>query len=397
MQYKSPKRNFPTSHRSSPLLLHSRSSAESSLTNYRKKAPYAHVAGADESHTALVKELFFAVYRNTNEFRAIVGLKSLTGLLLMQDENEQVVVKTLRRLRSVVHPDNIKRRLEANGGFDVSHVEVMFFAEVLTLLYTNINTHIQSLLERKQSLHRFRFYLMNDLPDGPDPVSVSSKIHEWCIATRSGKLSNPTSDYEQTVAACMDAYVRDYSDRPAQTPQDMQRQERERIARLERERIARLERERIAQEQERIAKEQERIARLEQERIAAQERERIARLEHIARLEREHIARLEQERIARLEQERIAQEQMERLEQERIARLDRERIAQEQMERLEQERIARETLHPGHVGKHETKGNAKSERCPCRKLTKAVCKTKPGCKWTIGAGCRVDASLFHVP
>jgi hypothetical protein len=340
----------------------------------------------------------------------------------MQDENEQVVVKTLRRLRSVVHPDNIKRRLEANGGFDVSHVEVMFFAEVLTLLYTNINTHIQSLLERKQSLHRFRFYLMNDLPDGPDPVSVRSKIHEWCIATRSGKLSNPTSDYEQTVAACMDAYVRDYSDRPAQTPQDMQRQERERIARLERERIARLERERIArlereriaQEQERIAKEQERIARLEQERIAAQERERIARLEHIARLEREHLARLEQERIARLEQERIARleqeriarleqeriarlEQMERLEQERIARLERERIAQEQMERLEQERIARETLHPGHVGKHETKGNAKSERCPCRKLTKAVCKTKPGCKWTIGAGCRVDASLFHVP
>jgi hypothetical protein len=352
------------------------------------------VAGADESHTALVKELFFAVYRNMNEFRAIVGLKSLTGLLLMQDENEQVVVKTLRRLRSVVHPDNIKRRLEANGGFDVSHVEVMFFAEVLTLLYTNINTHIQSLLERKQSLHRFRFYLTNDLPDGPDPVSVRSTVRKWCIATRSGKLSNPTSDYEQTVAACMDAYVRDYPDRPAQTPQDMQRQERERIARLERERIARLER--------------ERIARLERERIARLERERIARLERerIARLERERIAQ-EQERIARLERERIAQEQMERLEQERIAqeqeriaRLERERIAQEQMERLEQERIARlereriarETLHPGHVGKHETKGNAKSERCPCRKLTKAACKTKPGCKWTIGAGCRVDAS-----
>jgi hypothetical protein len=303
-----------------------------------------------------------------NEFRAIVGLKSLTGLLLMQDENEQVVVKTLRRLRSVVHPDNIKRRLEANGGFDVSHVEVMFFAEVLTLLYTNINTHIQSLLERKQSLHRFRFYLTNDLPDGPDPVSVRSTVRKWCIATRSGKLSNPTSDYEQTVAACMDAYVRDYPDRPAQTPQKMQRQERERIARLERERIARLERERIAR------LERERIERLERERIAAQERERIATQE------RERIAAQERERIARLEH--IAAQ-----ERERIARLEQERIA-----RLEQERIARETLHQGHVGDHETNANSTSGRCACRKLTKAVCKTTPGCKWTIGAGCRVDAS-----
>jgi hypothetical protein len=144
----------------------------------------------------------------------------------------------------------------------------------------------------------------------------------------------------------MDAYVRDYPDRPAQTPQKMQRQERERIARLERERIAQLERERIE------------------------------------RLERERIERLERERIARLEQERIA-----RLEQERIARLEQERIA-----RLEQERIARETLHQGHVGDHETNANSTSGRCACRKLTKAVCKTTPGCKWTIGAGCRVDAS-----
>jgi len=45
-----------------------------------------------------------------------------------------------------------------------------------------------------------------------------------------------------------------------------------------------------------------------------------------------------------------------------------------------------------HEGVHETNGNAKSERCACRKLTKAACKAKPGCKWTIGAGCRVDAS-----
>ena len=361
MQYKSPQKTSPKLRRSSQLR-HNRSQR----TDRRVVTSYMHHAGADESHMALVRELFFSVYRNMNEFRAIVGFESLAGILQLTNANQEEVVRTIRRLRSVVHSDQLKRKLEANGGFNVTHVEVMFFAEVLTNLYTDINTLVQSLLERKMSLHRFRLELKNYFPEGPDQMSVSAKIREWCIETRSGKLSNPTSDYEQTVAACMDAYVRDHPVRG-----ELTRQEQEQIARLERERIA-----------------QEQIARLERERIAQ---------ERIARLERELIAqeRISQERIAqeRIAQERIAQE---RIAQEQIARLERERIAQEQIARLERERIAQQPLNPGHVAKHETRANATLERCACRKLTKSVCKNKPGCKWTIGIGCRVDSSRNHI-
>jgi hypothetical protein len=312
-----------------------------------------HHAGADESHMALVRELFFSVYRNMNEFRAIVGFESLAGILQLTNANQEEVVRTLRRVRSVVHSDQLKRKLEADDGFNEKHVEVMFFADVLTNLYSDINTLVQSLHERNMSLNQFRFVLKNNFPEGPDQTSVSSKIRKWCIETRIGKLSNPTNDYEHTVTACMDAYVRDH---PAR---DEERRKDARVMQTSLNERKRMSRDELVQRR-----------RYEQELIKEMIREIDRRdQERMERRQKSQQKLQEQEQIARLDRERIAQEQIERLE--------RERIAQEQIARLERERIAQEPLNPGYVAKHETQANAAFERCACRKLTKSACKNKP--------------------
>ena len=258
-----------------------------------------HHAGADESHMSLVRELFFSVYRNMNEFRAIVGFESLAGILQLTNANQEEVARTIRRLRSVVHSDQLKRKLQVNDGFNATHVEVMFFAEVLTSLYSDINTLVQSLLARKMSLHRFHLELKNYFPEGPDQISVNAKIREWCIETRSGKLSNPTSDYEQTVAACMDAYVRDHPVWGEERSKDAHvmhtsHNERKRKSREELEQMRSSER---AQMKEMIR---------EMDRRAQETRDRADKTQ-------QNLKRQEQDHIARLERERIAQEQIARL------------------------------------------------------------------------------------
>ena len=219
----------------SPAYHHNRSPR----SNHRVPSPYHQHAGADESHVALVTELFMEVFRHLSSTRAIVGEQSLAGLLrLTSDANPAQITRALRQMKMAVHPDRMKLKLEASGGFSERHVEAMFYAEILFYLYSEISDVVQEMLQQKRGLRGFYYALKAYFPNGPAPMQVSAKVREWCIASMSGKLGSPNSDHERAVVACMGAYVSSHPPQSTQTAAERAREQREREQR-EREQHAR--------------------------------------------------------------------------------------------------------------------------------------------------------------